>query len=139
MYIYTSSSENPDYFTGNTATDFRVKLPKTLHKRHNTQWSLALLDIHIPDFSTNYTTDYITVGTPVCEESIDNASLRPVLNRVYASQLETERFLTFDSPRYIRLTVDTLDTIDINLTDSTGGKPSFAQGRVTCTLHLLEE
>lgn len=139
MYIYISSTESPDYFTGNTAASFRVKLPKTLHKPHDTQWFMAILDINIPDFTDNYSTDYITVSTPVCEESIDNAALRPVLNRIYNTQLDTEHFLTFDTPRYIRLTVEALDTVDIHLTDSLGGKPSFAQGKVTCTLHLIAE
>lgn len=139
MYIYTTSLENPSYFSGNKPSHFRVKLPKTLRRTQGHQWRMALLDICIPEFSDKYTTEYITVNCNICEESIDNTTLKPILNRLYTKQMTHGRVVTCDNPRYVSVTVSVLDTLDINLTDSQGGQPSFAKGNVSCTLHLIEE
>ena len=139
MYIYLSSNQSDNFFIGNTASGFRVKLPKTLYLHGKSQWYLAILDIDLPPFSNTYKTNYITINSSICEPSTVNTSLFPILNRVYFNQLSKDNFVVFDTPRYVRLSVDVLDTIDIYLKDSTSNAPSFDEGQVSCTLHLVEE
>ena len=138
MYIYVSSHQSNEYFTDNTAVAFRVRLPKRLNLQQSWEWSLAILDISLPKFTDEYKTDYITINSRTCEPSIVNTALQPILNRIFTKELQEGSPVTFDTPRYVRLTQDILDTVDIYLTDSQGRAPSFTPGHVSCTLHLTE-
>ena len=139
MYLYVSSGQSDQFFLVNTTSAFRVILPKRLNLTPRGRWRVAILDIDLPRFQDNYKTAYITINSSVCEPSFVNTALRPTLNRVYFNDLLRGRPVTFDSPRYVKLTGDGLDVIDIYLTDSNGESPSFTRGTVACTLHLAED
>ena len=139
MYIYLSSNQSDNFFIGNSPAGFRVKLPKVLYLSEKSHWHLAILDIDLPQFNQSYTTDYITINSSLCEPSVLNGSLCPILNRVYVKQLIKNSSVFFDAPRYVRLSVDVIDTVDIYLRDSTGNIPSFKEGTVSCTLHLIQD
>lgn len=139
MYLYISSEQSDDYFTDNTSTRFRVRLPKKLNLTPRGQWSIALLDVDMPKCLENYKTTYITINTNICEPSLVNTVLRSTLNRVYFNDVSKGRPVYFDNPRYVKITTDFLDVIDIYLTDSEGNIPSFKQGPVSCTLHLQHD
>ena len=139
MYIYLSSKQSDNFFIGNTSSGFRVKLPKALYLHEKSRWYLAILDIDLPMFNSTYTTDYITINSSISEPSTVNTALCPILNRVYFKQLSNGNPVIFDTPRYVKVTVDMLDTIDIYLRDSSNNPPSFREGQVSCTLHLIQE
>ena len=136
MYLYITSEQSSRYFTDNTNTRFRVRLPKKLDLTPKGQWCIALLDIDMPRFEEDYKTSYLTVNSNICEPSYVNTSLIPTLNRIYSVEMSRGRPVYFDNPRYVKITSDFLDVIDIYLTDSKGDSPSFKDGDVICTLHL---
>jgi len=139
MYIYLSSNQSDGYFTANDTATFRVKLPKTIHLSDNSEWCIAILDIDLPRFSDGYKTDYITINSPICEPSIVCNTLSPILDRVYFWYVSKGKPISFVTPRYVPLTVNVLDIIDVYLRDSAGNAPSFKTGHLTCTLHLTEK
>ena len=139
MYLYISSEQSDNYFTDNTSTRFRVRLPKRLNLDPRGGWHMAVLDLDLPRLQEGYKTAYLTINSRVCEPSFVNTALTPTLNRVYFNDVHRGCPVTFDSPRYVKVTTDVLDVLDIYLTDSKGATPSFKTGTVSCTLHLHQE
>lgn len=140
MYLYLSSTQSTQFFVNNSPAAFRVKLPKRLKLCSSQRWSIALLDICLPKLKSGYKPLYLTVNSSVVESSVVSMDLMPTLNRIYFQQLKKYRpLLIFEHPRYIPVTTDTMETLDIYLTDSEGNKPSFDEGELLCTLHLTEE
>lgn len=138
MYIYISSEQSDNYFQDNTSVAFRIKLPRRLRLSPRGQWSIAVLDIDLPRLSDDYKSNYLFIHCNSCEPSVYNSSLSPILNRLYFYQFSKGKPVTFDTPRYVPLTIDSMDTIDIYLTDSDGNSPSFKPGHVACTLHITQ-
>lgn len=139
IYIYITSDQSDNYFHGNTPSSFRIKLPRRLFLAHDSSvWYVALLDISFPNLKEGYKPTYITIHSNICQTSIVNGSQAAVLQRVYKGQLSEGMHVTFDSPRYIPVSVDSADTIEIYLTDYTGTTPSFQEGQSSCTLHITK-
>ena len=136
MYVYASSDQSDAFFHGNSPTAFRVKLPRRLHMSPARQWSLAILDIDLPELTDGYKPSFITVNTNICETSFINCSQAPILQRLYYNQLVTNKPHIFDHLRYIPITADTLESLSIYLVDSSGARPSFKDGHSSCTLHI---
>ena len=137
MFVYVSSDvDSGNYFHGNTPTSFRVKLPGRINFLPQGKWEVALLDIDLPRPLDKYNSIYVCINSSICKPSPFNSSLTPILNRVYFNQISRGAPVYFDNPRYIPLSVDSLDIIDIYLTDSSGANPSFKQGKVNGTLHF---
>ena len=134
MYIYIDSSNSTPYFDDNTVTSFRIKLPKQL-KLYG-RWEVALVEIDLPSLAANYDTDYITVNTSLCTESVINGGLRPMLRRLYRDQLRHGRIITFSKPYYVPVNADEVDVIAIYLIDASNGKPAFLTQQLYCTLHV---
>lgn len=138
MYLYLTSDCNADVFPENTASSFRVKLPKTLDlKEKNCSWSIALIDVDMPKLSGDYKPNFITFESSVCAPSIYKLGLRPVLHLLYYPQIRRGFPIIIENPRYIQLNTKSIDVIDIYLTDDKDEKVSFSTGHLTCTLHLL--
>lgn len=138
MYLYLSSDSCTDIFPFNTANDFRVKLPKTLTLNdHQSSWSLALIDLELPKLAGGYKPAFITFESRTCSSAIYKTDLRPVLQRLYYSQIKKRAAVVIDNPRYVSLNTSSLDVIDLYLLDDKGAGVSFLPGPLTCTLHLV--
>ena len=136
FYIYIRSSQNDDIFPDNTASNFRIVLPKVAQLEPLGAWCVSVVDIKLPHFTRGYKTDFIRVEMDCCEAIMDETSLRPTLIKIDFSEVERGRFVqTFDH-RYIPLTPNSLQTLSFSLTDSENARPSFALGSVYCTLHI---
>lgn len=138
MYIYLTSTSSTEFFSFNSITNFKVKLPKTLKLTPFGNFSVALLDIDLPKLQQNYSAKYITLYTSICQPSISETGLKPVLHRIYFSHFRSGKPLTFFPLKYISLNTEALDVIDLYLIDDTGRPPSFRPGQLSCTLHIKE-
>ena len=135
MFIYLSSDANTDYFNDNSPSSFRIKLPRNVQLKPLGKWTVALLDIHIPPFAQNYKPHHLSILSSICKPTAVNSTLKPVLQRLYAEDI-TDWPVTIKVPRYVTINSDSLDNIDIYLLDNLGNSPSFADGKLTCTLHI---
>lgn len=131
MYIYLSSGDSQHIFPDNRPTSFRVRLsrPLNLHTPHE----IALVDAVFPKFKDGYRTGYITVKSSLCEDSLIDSTLSPVLARIFSPN---QRTVDIYQPRYMHLNTSHIYTIDIHLSDTQGQEPSFETGLFYCTLHI---
>ena len=134
MHIYVDSSACLEYFADNTATSFRVRLAKPLTLFGT--WEAALIAIDIPNLATDYDTSYIDINCNICEESICNSTLHPVLCRLSKKEVKRGREIRFTRPSYVRLSTDEISVLQVYITDATQTKPSFRPGHSYCTLHI---
>ena len=137
--MYLSSDSCREIYPYNTANDFRVKLPQTLQLHSAEKWTIAILDIDLPRLEDEYKPHYITLESSVCTPSVYTNGLRPVLQRLYFSQIKKGSPIIFSNPRYVPLNTSTIDVLDMYITDSSGRKASLKQGAVECTLHLVRQ
>lgn len=138
MYLYLSSNSSADVFPENVANSFRVKLPKTLVLNgRDCNWSMALIDVDMPKLPSGYKPKFITFESRTCASAIYKSDLRPVLQRLYYSQIRRGTPVIIDNPRYVQVNTKSIDVIDLYLLDDQGASVSFTPGQLTCTLHLL--
>ena len=138
MYLYLSNNQSDQLYSGNTASMFRIKLPTKIDVQPRGEWEVAILDIDLPALSEKYSPSYITINSKICISSVFNSTMRPMLNRVYGNELLKGSPHYFDCPRYVPLSVESLEHVDIYLIDSKGITPSFKEGQVSCTLHIRQ-
>lgn len=134
MYIHITSDQNSDYFADNDSSAFRVKLPYTLNLNSNLRYEVALVQICTPSLKPGYKPNYITFNTNLCEASIINLSLRPILRLMH-----TEDFgkpIDYAAPQYVAITSHSVDVIGLYLSDDTAAGPSFEEGPIHATLHI---
>lgn len=134
MYFHISSDQSSSYFSNNCSSAFRVKMPYTINFESENQYEIAVLQINTPPLKSNYKPKYITINTNICESSIIDNTLRPVLRLMHVDSFgePTE----FSAPQYLNVTSQSLDLIDLYLTDDTNNEPSFEDGVVFATLHI---
>lgn len=138
MYIYLTSTASLEYFPNNSVTSFRVKLPKPLNLKPLGRYSVALLDIDLPKFQQNYAAKHITLFSNMCQHSVSDNTLKPILHRLFFADLRSGRPQILQSPRYVGLNSENLDIIEIYLLDELNQPPSFRPGQLSCTLHIEE-
>lgn len=134
MYIHISSDQSTSYFSNNSPSGFRVKMPYTINLDHGIQYEIAILQITTPPLKNQYNPKYITINTNMCESSIINNTLRPILRLMHVDSLgET---IEFSAPQYHNVTSHSIDLIDLYLSDDSNSEPSFEQGTLYVTLHI---
>lgn len=139
-YLYLSSHTSKDIYPFNTANDFKAKLPLTLNLNGAVgKWRMALLDIDLPKLEEGYKPNYITLETSLCAPSVYHNSLRPILQRLYYSEIKKGQPITIDSPRYVTINTSNIESFDLYILDQTDQKVSFKTGHVYCSLHLVRE
>jgi hypothetical protein len=134
MYIHLSSDRSTAYFSNNTPSAFRVKLSYNINLDPNTEFEIALVQFWAPSFKSGYEPKYVTINTNVCEASILNLALRPILRRLHPD--EFGKAVEFSSPQYLTLTSHSLALLDFYLRDEKDSEPSFKEGEVYATLHI---
>lgn len=139
MQLYITSTTSRDIFPGNNVNKFITKLPRNLNLTPHGTYSIALLDIDLPRFQPDYTAKYITIYSSLCHPCIYNASQRPVLTRLYYSDMKIGKPFHAQYPRYVPLNTDTLDCLDIYMLDDRDLPPSFKPGQLTCTLDIRKK
>jgi hypothetical protein len=139
MYLYLSSDSCKEIYPSNAPDEFRVRLPQALHLSEPDSWSLAILDVHLPRFSTGYKPKFIVFESTVCTPSVYESSLRPILQRLYFHELRRGLPVRILSPRYVTVNTKDLHTFDLYLRDENGSRISFNSGHLSCTLHLVKE
>lgn len=130
MYVYLTTSQ-----LSNGKCMFI--LPKTILDYGT--WSVGLLDIFLPQTSNSFTSKYIDVLTHICRPGIVNTTLSPILNRIYIPQMLNNGYVSFDTPKYIPVSMSPVDFIDIILVDDKGQGISFEDSTLTCTLHFIQD
>ena len=138
-YFYLSSDTGAALYPQNAANNFRVQLPQTLRLDPKYSWSLSVLDIDLPKFSSGYNPKYVTIETGICNLSVCRNGLSPILQRLYIDDLDKQHSITITNPRYVSLNANNFDALDIYINDHLGEPASFESGSVECTLHLTRE
>ena len=133
MYIHISNNQTKDFFAKSKPSDFRAKLPYTVNLDPDVKYEVALVDIMMPAFETGYKPEYLIVCSSICEPSIIDLSLRPILRRLKPDEIG--KSVDFVATRYVNLATASFDLIDIYLSDQTGAQPSFLKGSLYATLH----
>jgi len=136
LYIYVTS-DTSDIYPDNDQSDFKVVLPQLV--KTEGIWYVGLQDINLPKLKDNYKPDFLVISCSICGPSYYENSLLPVLQRLYFGEIKSGRPLRFDSPRYVTVNSDTIDSLEFHITDDQGEKPSFKAGKSNCTLHLRKE
>jgi hypothetical protein len=137
MYLYFNSEQSQSFFSNNSYSSFRIKLPKSLpNPSPGCVWTLALLDIQLPRFNKGYTTQFITVNSDITEQQILGQTLQPVLQRIYKTDLNKIKPVVFDDHRYITVTQSCITSMMIYLLDAQGQSPSFKPGILCGSCHF---
>ena len=137
FYVYLNSASCKKYFSSNTSTSFRILLSKPIYLQG--YWEVGLIDADFPNLQPNYDPDFITINSHICEESISDDSLLPILCRIYKAELKrSQRPLRILQPVYIPINTENLSSIDMYLKDDSGNSPSFGKGSLICTLHFRQ-
>ena len=134
MHIYIDSTACLDYFSDNSPASFRVKLAKPLTLFG--LWEAALIAIDMPNLQGDYETPYVDINCNICEESICNSKLQPVLCRLSKKEISRGREIRFNRPSYVRLSSEEISVLQVYMTDASQNKPSFRSGHSYCTLHI---
>ena len=132
MYIYAENGMGT--YKDDDPANFRIDLGTTIELEGS--WEMALLDIDLPTMKKGYNPIFLTLYSDVCSESIEDGVQRPVLHRVFKADFKGGKALTITTPRYVPINSKSIRNIHIYILDYRGEKPSFQQGRTTCTLHL---
>ena len=126
FYITLSSKDSTNYFPGNNAGHFRVKL----HERLKLQglWKVALCEFHMSEkhdetlvCCSNLTSSYVFGG---------------LLSRVL--RLIRDKSKTFHEPYYIKVDATEYDMIEIYIRDASMNPVSFDGSESVCTLHFKQ-
>ena len=130
MYVYLTSNE---FVNGKC----RFVLPKGIAENTDVIWNVALLDIMLHNINIAENCKFIDILTPICKPGIVDTRLLPILNRIYTHQMIQDGYVKFDTPKYIELSMASLDFIDVILVDDRGHALSFEPSSLTCTLHFV--
>lgn len=139
MHLYITSTTSRDIFPGNNVNKFNLKLPRNLNLTPHGAYSIALLDIDLPRFHADYTAKYITIYSSLCQPCVYKDAQRPVLARLYFSDMKTGKPFHALFPRYVPLNTDSIDCLDLFILDDRDLPPSFKPGQLTCTLDIRKK
>lgn len=138
MYLYISSDQGQEYFPENNSSSFKVKLPKTLYFPKNQSWFISLMDIQVPKLK-DPTVPYVLITSSVCDTSIVEQGFKPVLHKIYPSQISKGKPIIPSSEHSVPLTVDHLSVLDVNIISPTGDIVAFRPGHSYMTLRITPQ
>ena len=76
----------------------------------------------------------------ICEPQIVGDGYVPLLRTVFLSGKHGEMINNiFDSPHYVSVNTDIIDTIEINIKNDLNENVSFKTGKVICKLHFRQK
>lgn len=136
-HLHLSSSDSRDIYPNNTASDFRVQLPRSL--RLQGKWEGALLNIsYWPQVhSTSRKPDELYICSDLVGSCYALNSLHPVLKRISMPDQENAKInIHFASPDFLPLIQNTVQNLRIYIIDNTSQSPSFIRKDLYCTLLL---
>lgn len=134
-YLHLSSQDSKDLFPGNTASDFKVKIPSTLTLAG--VWKCALTQISfVTDFAGERPKD-IYICSDLIEDSYGSDSFMPILRKIpIPSSGLTKVVHVFPQNYYVTLSRDQLQNIHIYVRTQEMQQTSFNVEPLSCTLHL---
>jgi hypothetical protein len=133
MRILDVSSDNcAGIYPGNLPHDFIIELPQVVNKFG--KWEVSLSEIFFGDISIEESA-FIYVYCDICQESIVEAHLRPLLRKIHLSEdCNLTCSLKFNNLYSIPLVPNQLRRIRIYIRTEKDEKPSFLNKQVKCTL-----
>ena len=131
IYLYLSSKDSINYFPHNSASEFRVNLPKCLNLDES--WSVALTEI-ICTGSATYLSE-LNVYSNIIKHRIVGCKELQLLARIDA--ISDKRLVRqIDNPIYLPVSLEDLTQVKIQLVNDKGVGP--AEGHVIVILHLKQ-
>ena len=131
-YLYLSQSDSKDYFPGNKAHDFVVKLTPPVVLEDLEDWSVAITELQVvPEIPSSF-----IVCCDLCQASHVGEKQLPVLRLIHPwVNVPINQYL-FTDPYRIQIKQKVIDTIHIYITDEQGELMSLEQMQLRCTLQL---
>ena len=137
-YLYLSSDDSLNYFSGNTPADFFVKLPHSFILEG--LWECALVQFQfVHEFFSDPPLD-LFVCADICSESFMKDSKPPVLRRIHNSYSPSDPSNVVESQIsnlfYIPIIKEFVDVIHVYILDKNKDLVSFSKGPSSVTLHF---
>ena len=138
MYMFLSSRDSLEFFPGNRAHRFEIKLPGPL--RLEGRWKCALTElVYFPSF-TGDRPKQIYVCCDLVHDSYVADTMLPVVRTVpVPTAISTKTSLTFPQNYYFSLSRTEIQYINVFVKDQDLNDPEFSQEPLSCTLHLVRE
>lgn len=135
-HLFLSSKDSKKHFEDNTASDFTVQLPNTLHF-HSGQWSCGLLDIECT--KTRGVNDSFYVCADFVASSVADERRLPVLRRVSTRDAKGRSIVTtFGDVIYVPVIVKSLTLARVYIMSDGNKSSPFAQDTdLKCTLRFI--
>jgi len=117
---------------------FGEGLANVLGFNPNTPYTESTLASYNADINLGFNSLYVYCS--ICEPQIVGDAYVPLLRTVYitGNQGDTVNNI-YDSPHYVPVNIDTLDTIEINIKNDMNEQVSFKTGKVICKLHFRQK
>jgi len=130
MYIVVANSDSKTYYSGNTASHFRVKLSKPLNLEG--AWTVAVCEIHLTDNAENM--GILGFSADFCNGLISDGGQTTVLRKFNCKRNVHE---TFPVLYYLPVEKLFIDTMDFYLTTASGKIASLTGDvKLEVTLHF---
>ena len=132
IYLFLSSNDSLDYYTGNNPASFTVRLPESANLEGN--WACALRDFQChPQTSSD-----LYVFCDVIQDSYVRDRKLPILQHIPRQENGGSVVQNYDTSICFRVTRPNLNSVSIYIKDATMKTPSFKAEPTTCTLHLYK-
>ena len=139
VFMYDAISGKSKLHTRNNCTIMLSQgLADVLGFDSNTAYSETVEAPYIADINRGFHSLYVYCS--ICEPQIVGDAYVPLLRTVYitGSQGDTVNKI-YESPHYVPVNTDTLDTIEVNIKNDMNELVSFKTGKVICKLHFRQK
>lgn len=136
FYIYMTSSQSDHIYTNNSAVDFTVDLPQTLHLHGD--WHVALVKFSFNE-NKGVGAKYFYVCSDISEVSLAANVLLPVLGEHWTTERKTTKRIDMKCTplKYNRVrNGQQVSQIRMYIRPMQTSISSLIEGEVTCLLHL---
>lgn len=134
-YLIMSSADSQDIHPFNRPSDFTVELPHTLHLLG--RWECALTAIQSSKSQSDRSCGLVVyICSDLCEESYVGNKQIPILRSIAVAQEDDRLNTDFARPYYMLIKRDQVKRIHIFVISASGGRLTFLDEHLTCTLHL---
>ena len=112
--------------------DFTIELPSELQLKENWYCGLAELNLKIKS-----ETSIIYVCCDICQDSFVKNRQLPLWRKIHVTKKQYN--VSYNPIHYVKLSRESVRHIRIYIKDQDLKPTSFANGTLTCTLHLIKQ
>ena len=126
IYLYAKSSDSLSFHPLNNVNDFTIELPETMYLEG--KWVIALTELYIQ----NEVTHPLYIYCDLCEQSILNGYLQPILKVIYPDCVQ------FSNLHYVAVKNISFKRLRIYIKGGVSGREDVLAGESYLSLHLTQ-